>query len=392
MNFQPDRQRKPSQSTFLSTRRDSTLRSNSTGQALDPAMRQEMEQRFNYNFSQVRIHSSDEADAPALAGGARAYTQGRDIVFRNNEYAPHSMPGQTLLAHELAHVVQQNQPGSESSSLSPEQEARRAAHQVASGNTASISNRVPTGLLQRDDGVEEDRFRLRMPQLGESLGYRPRPLTLGQPGEHQLRLDPQIQAQIEVIRLMRRQLSIENLTAAVSQIGTAFPTTQPGITAPVLTPSAAAQAASSLPGSNIFSTPSLRQQQPFVPAGSGPGTPREASVSDILEAFLHIPAVQQGVNRLQEQASATIRRDWSQLSGGERALLITQGVIMGAGALTAVGLNTEARQFVLDQIQDRDIPLPGLPVTFRFNVTGENRQLMIGVNVGELLPSSWGFH
>lgn len=77
------------------------------GQAMDPALRQDMQQRFGYDFSSVRIHTDPAAAQSAEEIGAHAYTVGSDIVFANNRYAPQSGAGRHLLAHELTHVVQQ---------------------------------------------------------------------------------------------------------------------------------------------------------------------------------------------------------------------------------------------------------------------------------------------
>jgi len=79
----------------------------SPGQALHPAIRTSMESRFGRDFSQVRVHADARAADSATAVSARAYTVGRDIVFGAGEYAPESGSGRWVLAHELAHVVQQ---------------------------------------------------------------------------------------------------------------------------------------------------------------------------------------------------------------------------------------------------------------------------------------------
>ena len=67
-----------------------------------------MEARFGTDFSSVRIH--DDAGAAAVAGriDAAAFTTGNDIVFGTGHFDPRSPEGRHLLAHELAHVVQQN--------------------------------------------------------------------------------------------------------------------------------------------------------------------------------------------------------------------------------------------------------------------------------------------
>ena len=79
----------------------------SHGQPLDGASRTFMESRFARDFSQVRIHTDAAAAASAEALRAHAYTAGHDIVFNRGAYAPHTERGRHLLAHELAHVVQQ---------------------------------------------------------------------------------------------------------------------------------------------------------------------------------------------------------------------------------------------------------------------------------------------
>ena len=79
----------------------------SSGKPLDRATRNFFEPRFGHDFSRVRIHSDVQAAASARAVGALAYTVGSNVVFGSGQYAPHSASGRKLLAHELAHVVQQ---------------------------------------------------------------------------------------------------------------------------------------------------------------------------------------------------------------------------------------------------------------------------------------------
>ncbi len=77
------------------------------GQPLDAAIRTFMEPRFGYDFSRVRVHADGEATNAARAVQARAYTIGSDIVFGGGQYHPANSDGKLLIAHELAHVVQQ---------------------------------------------------------------------------------------------------------------------------------------------------------------------------------------------------------------------------------------------------------------------------------------------
>jgi len=83
-----------------------------SGKSLDPAVRSRMESAFGHDFSRVRIHADSSAADVANSVNARAFTIGNDIAFANNEYRPGSIIGDALLAHELAHVVQQGAAGS----------------------------------------------------------------------------------------------------------------------------------------------------------------------------------------------------------------------------------------------------------------------------------------
>jgi peptidoglycan/xylan/chitin deacetylase (PgdA/CDA1 family) len=77
------------------------------GRPLDPHTRGLMEHRFGRSFGRVRVHTGAEASASARAVDAQAFSVGDDIVFGAGSYAPGSPSGRGLLAHELAHVAQQ---------------------------------------------------------------------------------------------------------------------------------------------------------------------------------------------------------------------------------------------------------------------------------------------
>ena len=77
------------------------------GRPLPTPVRGFFEKRFDYSFGDVRVHDGADAAESARSLGARAYTWGREIVFGAGEYLPGAGNGSRLLAHELAHVVQQ---------------------------------------------------------------------------------------------------------------------------------------------------------------------------------------------------------------------------------------------------------------------------------------------
>ena len=80
----------------------------SSGRPLEPALQQDMEQRFGHDFSRVRVHSGGAAEQSAREVNAHAYTVGHNIVFGAGRFAPGTHEGRRLIAHELTHVVQQN--------------------------------------------------------------------------------------------------------------------------------------------------------------------------------------------------------------------------------------------------------------------------------------------
>lgn len=79
----------------------------SPGHPLDKESRQLFDRRFGHDFSQIRIHSDAQAAESARSVDAAAYTVGRNVVFGAGQYHPQTASGRRLLAHELAHVVQQ---------------------------------------------------------------------------------------------------------------------------------------------------------------------------------------------------------------------------------------------------------------------------------------------
>jgi hypothetical protein len=89
------------------------------GRPLDSGVRSFMERRFATSFGDVRIHDDTNAAASARAVDAKAYTVGSQVVFGTGSYQPATPDGQRLIAHELAHVVQQRGRGSPHGASSP---------------------------------------------------------------------------------------------------------------------------------------------------------------------------------------------------------------------------------------------------------------------------------
>jgi outer membrane protein OmpA-like peptidoglycan-associated protein len=79
----------------------------SGGEPLPHSVRAFFEPRFGRDFSNVRLHTGVAAAETASSIDALAYTTGNHIVFAAGRYAPETEPGRRLLAHELAHTIQQ---------------------------------------------------------------------------------------------------------------------------------------------------------------------------------------------------------------------------------------------------------------------------------------------
>jgi hypothetical protein len=131
----------------------------SPGKPLEPALRQDMEQRFGHDFSRVRIHSGVAAAQSAQDVNAHAYTMGPHIVFGSGRLAPGTQEGRRLLAHELTHVVQQgataSTPGIPAQERTGQQKAAGLAPEAAKGKSPEKSA-SGAWILQRQPRPEPD--------------------------------------------------------------------------------------------------------------------------------------------------------------------------------------------------------------------------------------------
>ncbi len=106
------RKENSSKQTKASSETSSYINSlSSKGFSLPDSARSFFEPRFGYDFSDVKIHNDNDAAKSAQSINAIAYTSGDNIVFNQNQFSPESDDGKSLLAHELTHVVQQNNKG-----------------------------------------------------------------------------------------------------------------------------------------------------------------------------------------------------------------------------------------------------------------------------------------
>ena len=123
----------------------------SAGTAIPERERGYFENRLGSNFANVRVHNDEGAALQAASLGAKAFTIGNDIFFSRGRYQPGTTAGDHLLAHELTHVVQQNQPAPASADVEPR--ARAAADRVSEGKDVSAESlgSAETGIHCQDD-------------------------------------------------------------------------------------------------------------------------------------------------------------------------------------------------------------------------------------------------
>ncbi|OUL32591.1 DUF4157 domain-containing protein [Nostoc sp. 106C] len=188
-----------------------------------------------------------------------------------------------------------------------------------------------------------------------------------------LQLDPQLQAM--AMQYIQQQLDPATVLPALNQIDLGVLSNQTSPNTP-----------------NPFATPTPPPASPLVPAGAGPETPRTATAGDLLSAIMAVPGIDRAVTSLQTQASDRISQDWGRLRTGEQVAVVSTTVLIGAGALAGVLSDPNARQFALDKLNGKTIPVPGLKwLRLEMNTGGDNLMLGMHVDVGRLLPPSLGF-
>ncbi|MBL9020395.1 MAG: DUF4157 domain-containing protein [Myxococcales bacterium] len=136
--------------------------SSSSGSPLPDTLMRKFESSLGADLSGVRVHTGAESAAANDAVGARAYTVGNDIHFGAGQYDPESQGGQHLIAHEVAHTVQQAGGASRmqfklevsSSGDAHEREADRAADSMVAGTPASVgsSTGLDRSVIHRKEG------------------------------------------------------------------------------------------------------------------------------------------------------------------------------------------------------------------------------------------------
>lgn len=207
-----------------------------SGVPLEASTRAMMEARFGEDLSSVRLHVSDDAVRAARLQLANAFTLGRDIVFNEGRYQPHTGEGQNLLAHEIAHTIQQAGGRAVASPHAAETEAAGAGPLVAAGRAVSIQSAVSTGV--QCEPLRQDQAKKRFQELGEYLlGFEQWAVTVKQNPDDQGFMDQKrlYEEKYQEYMLLGKQLN-EPLTRKsprmfFGSVGPAPALAVPGVTA-----------------------------------------------------------------------------------------------------------------------------------------------------------------
>ena len=142
----------------------------SPSRSLEPDTRSWMESHFQHDFSGVRLHTGPAAAGSARALKAHAYAIGQNVVFSPGAYRPEDAAGRWVLAHELAHVVQQRGRAPNAS-----QDVESKSHPVFESQANAAADAVWAGGLAPRPSVFSDiaLMRLTPDEFRDQLGSTP---------------------------------------------------------------------------------------------------------------------------------------------------------------------------------------------------------------------------
>ena len=145
------------------------------GQPLADDTRSAMEGAFGADFGRIRVHTDSTADRLSRQLSATTFTTGADVFFRSGAYQPAKRAGERLLAHELAHTVQQG-----AATTMPSRIQRSAAARTQQGAATTMPSRIQRSAAART----QQGAATTMPFADPALGGRPDPAGRG--GENAL--------------------------------------------------------------------------------------------------------------------------------------------------------------------------------------------------------------
>jgi hypothetical protein len=148
------------------------------GHPLPADQRAFYETRFGHDFGAVRVHAGPRSAAAAAAAGAQAFTHGQDVYFGAGFYRPGTDRGSWLMAHELAHTIQQSGPrGSAAPTI-----LRKAAGPAADSDPSSVADDPAKVAGVPESGLKGDAAEAPLPADQGATTGQPE-LKLGKAGE-----------------------------------------------------------------------------------------------------------------------------------------------------------------------------------------------------------------
>jgi hypothetical protein len=135
------------------------------GRPLPGTLRTRMESAFGADFSGVRLHTDANAAQLSEQLNARAFTLGEHVAFGAGEYQPGTLVGDALMAHELAHVVQQGG----SAAAAPQRKGGEPADDALEEEADAAAVCVVTALWSSPQGQARSLGKRSLPGLRSSL-------------------------------------------------------------------------------------------------------------------------------------------------------------------------------------------------------------------------------
>lgn len=345
----------------------------STNQASEPTAQTTQSQFIGHDFGRIPIlpHLSvSQPDDPVEPRPNRVSRVMRSATSGNVSSSIKQFPGHDFSKVSVLPQVQPAIP------LFPPEIQRKCA--ACEEEDEQIMRQVSSTVVQRDETgslPSVPNYRLTPP----SLLQPPDPAARYRLGDNsQLQLDPQVEAM--AMQYVQQQVNPSLLQPAFNQIrlGVLAPSRNPAIAQSSTAPNSLS-APAPIPASSPTAPPSESEE---------PTPTREATLDDLVQAGLQSPMVQHTLNLLSDR----VMQDWDRLRTGEQIGVVSALAVVGGGALAAILPNPEARRIVLSPLNGQVVPVPGVNwLSLELNTADDNLMLGLHIDVGRLLPPSFGF-
>jgi hypothetical protein len=108
----------------------------------------------------------------------------------------------------------------------------------------------------------------------------------------------------------------------------------------------------------------------------------------VLAAVSKIPAFERALDKLRTRALRQLRRDWEKIPLGGKGALVATSLSIAGSALTAAVLDDDTRDFLLEQLDGRDVPVPVVKgLRLNFKTRGKNVGVLVTLDLAPLMPT-----